>query len=121
MGFLPHTPNEEALSYFVREELPLIRNQEPRARLVVIGEGASNAIRGLLHDQDVDYRGYVEDLREVYRQSRVYVVPVNSGGGIRTKIIEAMAAGVPVICNSFAPLGLGLLPDHHIVVRDRPG
>jgi len=120
VGFLPHTPNEEALAYFVREELPLIRNQEPKARLVVVGEGASNFIKGLLHDHDVDYRGYVEDLRDVYQQSRVYVAPINSGGGIRTKIIEAMAAGVPVVCNSFAPLGLGLLPDHHVVVRDTP-
>jgi glycosyltransferase involved in cell wall biosynthesis len=72
-----------------------------------------------MHEAGVDYRGYVEDLRDIYRQSRVYVAPINSGGGIRTKIVEAMAAGVPVVCNSFAPLGLGLLPDHHVVVRDR--
>ncbi|MBI4443122.1 MAG: glycosyltransferase family 4 protein [Acidobacteria bacterium] len=118
VGFLPHTPNEEALAYFIREQLPLIRRQEPQARLAVAGEGASNALLGLMHDQGVDYLGYVADLRRIYSQSRVYVAPVNSGGGIRTKIVEAMAAGVPVVCNSFAPLGLGLQPDHHIVVRD---
>ena len=73
-----------------------------------------------MHEAGVDYRGYVEDLREVYRQSRVYVAPVTSGGGIRTKIVEAMAAGVPVVTNSFAPLGLGLTPNRHLVVRDRP-
>jgi glycosyltransferase involved in cell wall biosynthesis len=50
----------------------------------------------------------------------VYVAPVTSGGGIRTKIVEAMAAGVPVVTNSFAPMGLGLTPERHIVVRDRP-
>ena len=120
VGFLPHTPNDEALSYFVREELPLIRSQEPEARLVVVGEGASNALKGLMHDNGVEYRGYVEAIWEVYWESRVYIAPVNSGGGIRTKIIEAMAAGVPVVTNSFAPLGLGLLPDHHLVVRDHP-
>lgn len=120
VGFLPHTPNVDALAYFIREEWPLIQRQEPRARLIVIGEGASNALRGSMHDRGVDYRGYVEDLRGIYRQSRVYVAPVTSGGGIRTKIVEAMTAGVPVVCNSFAPLGLGLLPDHHVVVRDRP-
>ena len=119
VGFLPHTPNTDALCYFLREEWPLIRRQEPRARLVVVGEGASNALRGLMHEAGVDYRGYVEDLREIYRQSRVYIAPINSGGGIRTKIVEAMAAGVPVVCNSFAPLGLGLVPDQHVVVRDR--
>ncbi|MBI4459159.1 MAG: glycosyltransferase [Acidobacteria bacterium] len=120
VGFLPHTPNAEALAYFIREELPLIRREEPQARLVVVGEGASNALRGLMHDQGVDYRGYVEDLRMLYHDSRVYVAPINSGGGIRTKILEAMAAGIPVVSNSFAPLGLGLLPDCHLIVRDRP-
>ncbi|HEY7679736.1 MAG TPA: glycosyltransferase family 4 protein [Terriglobia bacterium] len=119
VGFLPHTPNTDALCYFLREEWPLIRRQEPRARLVVAGEGASNALRGLMDEAGVDYRGYVEDLRDLYRQSRVYIAPINSGGGIRTKIVEAMAAGVPVVCNSFAPLGLDLTPDRHVVVRDR--
>ena len=120
VGFLPHTPNDEALSYFIRKELPLIRSQEPKARLVVVGEGASNALKGLMHDNSVEYRGYVEGISEVYRESRVYIAPVTSGGGIRTKIIEAMAAGVPVVTNSFAPLGLGLRRDHHLVVRDHP-
>ena len=120
VGFLPHTPNEDALTYFIREVLPLVRREEPRARLVVAGEGASNALLGLMHDHSVEYLGYVEDLRELYRSSRVYVAPINSGGGIRTKIVEAMAAGVPVVANSFAPLGLGLLPDHHLMVRDDP-
>jgi glycosyltransferase involved in cell wall biosynthesis len=121
VGFLPHTPNTDALRNFLRAEWPLIRRQEPRATLVVVGEGASNELRGRMHDQAVDYRGYVQDLRDVYRRSRVYVAPVTSGGGIRTKIVEAMTTGIPVVCNSFAPLGLGLTADEHVVVRDRPG
>ncbi len=120
VGFLPHTPNSEALDYFIRQELPLIRAEEPRARLTVVGEGASNAMKGLMHDNGVDYRGYVERIWEIYWESRVNVVPVTSGGGIRTKIIEAMAAGVPIVTNSFAPNGLGLLSDHHVIMRESP-
>ena len=120
VGFLPHTPNTDALRDFLGTVWPLVRREEPLAKLVVIGEGASNELRGRMHDQGVDYRGYVEDLRTIYHQSRVYIAPVTSGGGIRTKIVEAMAAGIPVVCNSFAPLGLGLTPDQHVVVRDRP-
>jgi glycosyltransferase involved in cell wall biosynthesis len=73
-----------------------------------------------MHDQGVDYRGYVEDLRQVYHESRVYIAPVTSGGGIRTKIVEAMAAGIPVVSNSFAPLGLGVQPNREVIVRDDP-
>ena len=118
VGFLPHTPNEEALVYFIGKVLPQVRREEPRARLVVAGEGASNALRGLMHDHGVEYLDYVEDLRETYHRSRVYVTPINSGGGIRTKIVEAMAAGVPVVSSSFAAVGLGLLPGHHLLVED---
>jgi polysaccharide biosynthesis protein PslH len=120
VGFLPHTPNEEALIHFIRNVLPLVRREEPRALLVVAGEGASNGLRGLMHDNRVTYLDYVEDLREIYQRSRVYVTPINSGGGIRTKIVEAMAAGVPVVSSSFAPTGLGLLPGHHLIVEDDP-
>jgi glycosyltransferase involved in cell wall biosynthesis len=120
VGYLPHTPNTDALRDFLRMQWPLIRRSEPRARLVVVGEGASNELRGLMHDQDVDYRGYVEDIRELYRQSRVYIAPVTSGGGIRTKIIEAIAAGIPVVTNTFAPHGLGLEPGTHFLAQDRP-
>ncbi|MBI3934711.1 MAG: glycosyltransferase [Acidobacteria bacterium] len=120
VGFLPHTPNTDALRNFLRSEWPLIRRQEPRAKLVVIGEGASNEMRGMMYDQGVDYRGYVEDLREIYGRSRVYIAPITSGGGIRTKIVEAMAAGIPVVSNSFAPLGLGLDTETQMVVRDDP-
>jgi polysaccharide biosynthesis protein PslH len=120
VGFLPHTPNTDALQYFIREEWPLIRQRDPQARLSVVGEGASNALRGLMYDHGVDYLGFVEDLRPLYNDTRVYIAPVTSGGGIRTKIVEAMTAGIPVVCNSFAPVGLGLLPEQHVVVRDKP-
>jgi glycosyltransferase involved in cell wall biosynthesis len=121
VGFLPHTPNTDALRDFLHTQWPLIRKDEPQARFVVAGEGASNELRGLMHDHGVDYRGYVEDLREVYRESRVYIAPVTSGGGIRTKIVEAMAAGIPVVSNSFAPHGLGCQAGRDIVVHDQPG
>src|SRR5581483_11687543 len=54
VGFLPHTPNTDALSYFIRQEWPSVRCEVPDARLSVVGEGASNALRGLMHDHDVD-------------------------------------------------------------------
>jgi glycosyltransferase involved in cell wall biosynthesis len=120
VGFLPHTPNTDALRDFLRDQWPLIRRAEPRAQLVVVGEGASNSLRGLMYEAGVDYLGYVEDLRPVYAQSRVYIAPVTSGGGIRTKIVEAMAAGVPVVTNSFAPRGLELTTDAQVLIRDDP-
>lgn len=120
VGFLPHTPNEEGLRWFLEKVWPLVERDEPGARLTVIGAGASNAMLGLMHDSGVEYRGFVEDLRAVYAQSRVYVAPIFTGGGIRTKILEAMTAGVPVVSSTFAPLGLGTQDGEHLLASDTP-
>src|SRR5437667_5996881 len=75
---------------------------------------------GLMHDNGVIYRGFVEDLRAVYAQSRVYIAPIFTGGGIRTKIVEAMTAGVPVVSTRFAPLGIGTQEGEHLLCADEP-
>ncbi len=120
VGFLPHTPNEEGLGWFLKQVWPAVKQQEPDAHLTVIGAGASNALLGLMHDSGVEYRGFVEDLRAAYAQSRVYIAPIFTGGGIRTKILEAMTAGVPVVCSTFAPLGLGTRAGQHLLTSDTP-
>jgi len=120
VGFLPHTPNTEGLRWFLREVWPLVLRDEPDARMSVIGAGASNEMLGLMHDSGVEYRGFVEDLRAVYAQSRVYIAPIFTGGGIRTKIVEAMTAGVPIVSTRFAPLGLGAAAGEHLLASDSP-
>ena len=118
VGFLPHTPNEEGLRWFLDAVWPQVQREEPDARLTVIGAGASNALLGHMHDSGAKYRGFVEDLRAVYAESRVYIAPIFTGGGIRTKILEAMTAGVPVVASSFAPLGLGTEEGEHLLISD---
>jgi glycosyltransferase involved in cell wall biosynthesis len=120
VGFLPHTPNEEGLRWFIEKAYPLVKRKEPGAKLVVVGSGASNGMKGLMHDHGVEYHGFVEDLREEYARSRVYIAPIMSGGGIRTKVIEAMAAGVPVVATTFAPLGIGTTPNVNLIAADDP-
>jgi glycosyltransferase involved in cell wall biosynthesis len=120
VGFLPHTPNEEGLRWFIEKVYHLVKREEPAARLVVVGSGASNGMKGLMHDHGVEYPGFVEDLRALYAQTRVYVAPIMTGGGIRTKIIEAMAAGMPVVSSTFAPLGIGTTPGVNLLAADDP-
>ncbi|MCX6614920.1 MAG: glycosyltransferase [Acidobacteria bacterium] len=108
------------IGWLLEHVWPLVLREEPEARLTVVGAGASNALLGRMHDSGVEYRGFVEDLRALYAQSRVYVAPIFTGGGIRTKILEAMAAGVPVVCSRFAPLGIGTREGEHLLASDSP-
>ncbi len=120
VGFLPHTPNEEGLRWFIEKVYHLVKREEPAARLVVVGSGASNGMKGLMYDHGVEYPGFVEDLRALYARTRVYIAPIMTGGGIRTKIVEAMAAGMPVVSTHFAPLGIGTTPGVHLLAADDP-
>jgi len=120
VGFLPHTPNEEGLRWFLENVYPLVKHAEPGARLTVVGAGASNGMKGLMYDHAVEYQGFVEDLRALYARTRAYIAPIMTGGGIRTKIIEAMAAGMPVVSSTFAPLGIGTTPGTNILAADDP-
>jgi glycosyltransferase involved in cell wall biosynthesis len=120
VGYLPHTPNEEGLRWFLEKSYSHVLEEEPKAQLVVVGGGPSNRIRGLMHDCGVEYQGFVEDLRSEYARARVYLAPIFSGGGIRTKIVEAMAAGMPIVTTGFGPLGIGIRPGDHLLTADDP-
>ncbi len=68
----------------------------------------------------MQYHGLVEDLCAEYAKTRVYIGSIMFGGGIRTKILEAMTAGVPVVSTHFAPLGIGTTPGTHLIAADDP-
>ena len=110
VGPLDYRPNSDAVGWFARQVLPRIRASTP-ARLRVVGAGSERA-RG----EGVDAVGYVEDFGPELGRADVMVVPMRMGGGVRFKVLEAMAAGVPVVST---PLGLqGVAADHerHVLV-----
>jgi GT2 family glycosyltransferase/glycosyltransferase involved in cell wall biosynthesis len=106
LGSFRHLPNEEALRWFVDLVLPLIREQEPRARLVVIG--ADPPPRHSLPGADgaLELIGFVEDVREPLGRYSVFVCPILSGSGVRVKLLEAFAAGIPVVSTRLGAEGL---------------
>jgi glycosyltransferase involved in cell wall biosynthesis len=67
----------------------------------------------------VEVTGTVADIRPYYREALAVVVPLRTGGGTRLKIIEAMAAGLPVVSTSLGAEGLELRPPEHFLAADR--
>jgi O-antigen biosynthesis protein len=106
LGSFRHLPNQEALNWFLREVLPLVSAAEPLARLILIGsEPPPRHSLPALSDA-VELRGFVEDVREPLTEYAVFVCPILSGSGVRVKLLEAFAAGIPVVSTRVGAEGL---------------
>ena len=105
LGSFRHLPNQEALAWFLREVFPKVRRDEPRARLVVIGSDPP-APHSLPDAESVELIGFVEDVREPLKRYALFVCPILSGSGVRVKLLEAFAAGIPVISTRLGAEGL---------------
>jgi glycosyltransferase involved in cell wall biosynthesis len=114
-GFL-HQPNADAVRWFVREVLPLIRGQID-ARLVVIGADPPPEIRAL-ESPEVVLAGYVPHVESHFRRARVFVSPLRFGAGMKGKNGQAMAFGLPLVTTTMGADGMDLVDGEHALVRD---
>ncbi len=107
LGSFRHEPNRIALEWFIQEVLPHVRARRPQARLVVVG---SDPPARQLHEElppGVEFLGFVEDIREPLAAYAVFVCPIRSGSGVRVKLLEAYASGIPVVSTRVGAEGLG--------------
>jgi glycosyltransferase involved in cell wall biosynthesis len=119
VGGFRFDPNIDAMLYFCREVMPLIWHRVPAATLRIVGDSPPEAVRGLACDR-IEVTGYVPDVHACLRSSRVSVAPLRYGGGMKGKIGEAMAAGLPVVTSSAGIEGFGLAPGKDVLVADSP-
>lgn len=119
VGGFRFDPNTDAMLFFCREVMPLIWRHVPTATLRIVGDSPPDAVRDLACDR-IEVTGYVPDVHPYLRSSRVSVAPLRYGGGMKGKIGEAMATGLPVVTTSAGIEGFGLTPGRDVLVADTP-
>jgi len=117
-GRLDFEPNVQALQWFVRKVWPKVRRQVPDARFRIFGFQPTPPVVALTGRDGIDLTGNVPDVRPLVRECQVVVLPFVSGGGIKNKLLEAAALGMPIIGTPRAGLGLNGTPP--IVQTTRP-
>jgi len=106
LGSFRHPPNQEGLNWFTRNVLPTVLEHKPKARLVIVGSEPPPS-HSLPHlPENIELRGFVEDVREPLGRYAVFVCPILSGSGMRVKLLEAFAAGIPVVSTPLGAEGL---------------
>ena len=119
VALLSWGPNVDAAVWLARSVWPLVTARVPGARLQLVGRNPTAAVRALA-GPDVEVTGTVPDLRPWYARTRVAVAPLLAGGGSRLKILEALAAGRPVVATTIGAEGLEDLVGRGVVVADDP-
>ena len=104
VGALSHAPNVDALLWFAKEVMPLLRQRLPGVRLRVCGSDPTVSIQAL-QGPDILIEGFVEDLEPVYDACRLFVAPLRFGAGIKGKVAAALGAGLPVVASPVAAEG----------------
>lgn len=120
-GTLDFRPNVDAVSWFAAAVWPHIRASRPDVRLVLVGKRPAPALLRLAADPAVVVVGEVSDARPYLAAASVYVVPMRIGGGVRLKLLEALALEAPVVSTAMGAEGIvGLRDGSHCLLADQP-
>jgi glycosyltransferase involved in cell wall biosynthesis len=105
VGHYRHFPNADAIVYFVKNIYPKVLEKNPNMKLYVVGSGVTKTVEELKNGNIVIV-GEVDDIRQYLKRPNIFIAPVRLGGGIKGKVLEAMAMGVPVVATKEAVSGI---------------
>jgi sugar transferase (PEP-CTERM/EpsH1 system associated) len=119
-GSMDWLPNEDAMTHFCRDILPLVRAQEPDVTVSIVGRAPTPAVKRLAELEGVEVTGRVDDVRGYIARGAVYIVPIRIGGGTRLKIFEAMAMGKAIVSTTVGAEGLPVTHGDNVLIADDP-
>jgi polysaccharide biosynthesis protein PslH len=119
-GNMFYFPNVDAAIFFAKEVFPLVREQLPNARFLIVGANPLKQVLELGENRGVVVTGSVPDLKSYIQGASVSVAPTRAGSGMQLKILEAMALGTPVVATSRAVGGAQVEHEKHLMIADTP-
>ena len=120
VGRMDYYPNQECMSRFCTDILPLLRSRRPNVRLTIVGADPSPAMRRLGERPGVTVTGSVPDVRPYLESAALMVAPLAIARGTQNKILEGMAAGVPVVASRIASGGVVAIAPDHLLTASTP-
>jgi glycosyltransferase involved in cell wall biosynthesis len=115
VGSLDWEPNRMGLNWFFLKIWPLLCQAHHSIQITLIGRGAQKYAKGILQCTAFDF---VPDLSPYYESHHVVIIPILHGGGMRIKLLEAMAFGMPVVTTTKGNQGLNAQAGQHVCVAD---
>lgn len=121
IGTMYWPPNIDGINWFIAEVLPLVRRECPDVVFDVVGARPPQSLVELSkQDPRINATGYVDDPAPFLKQAGVMVVPLRAGGGMRVKILNAMAQALPIVTTTLGCEGIAVESGKHALVADQP-
>jgi glycosyltransferase involved in cell wall biosynthesis len=119
IGGYRHPPNVDAAKWAVHKIMPLLREQIPGVELLLVGSHMPQEVAALAA-KDVVAVGYVPSLDDIFGRIRLTIAPLRYGAGLKGKVLDSMAAGIPCVMTTIAAEGLNLPDELQSLVADEP-
>lgn len=107
IGGFEHAPNVDAAKWLMSSLMPRIRQRDPKIQCYLVGSGFPSELAEM-KSEGITVTGAVEDLSEIFNRVRLTIAPLSYGAGVKGKIMESLAAGIPCIHTEIAGEGMGL-------------
>ena len=114
-GNMSYPPNVNAVEYLANEILPIVWKTLPDVKLYIAGATPDPKVKKAASERII-VSGWLDDIRDAYAQSRVFIAPMRIGTGLQNKLLEAMSMRLPAITSPLANASLGAKPDEEILI-----
>lgn len=120
IGSMDWYPNEDAVTFFADDILPLIQKSVPDVKFTIVGGNPSERVQQLANEEGIEVTGRVPEIKPYFDEATIFVVPLRIGSGTRLKILEALAMGKAVVSTTVGAEGLSLQNRDEIIIADKP-
>lgn len=111
-------PNLDGLEWFMEEIWPIIHNKLPNIHFHVAGDGLTDSFKHRFSSSHIHYLGFVDDIDSLRQKASVFVAPLLSGSGMKLKVLEGLAAGLPTVTTRFGSEGIEIENKIHFLQAD---
>jgi glycosyltransferase involved in cell wall biosynthesis len=119
VGNMEYPPNEDAALFIINEILPLLKLKFSSIKLCIAGSSPSKKLLKF-NSSEVIITGWVDDIKVLYQQSKIFIAPMRLGSGVQIKLLQALAIGIPSITTNLSFQGLFSEAKDTILVAERP-
>jgi len=119
IGGFQHTPNIDSAEFLVNDIWPLIKQKISGVKLYIIGSHPPEKIKKLASD-DVIVTGFVKDLTSYYQECKIMLAPLRFGAGVKGKITQSLARGLPIVTTPIGVEGINLVDGKNCIITKKP-
>lgn len=116
LGTMFWPPNAQGVLWFARDVLPLVWEQVPEARFVIVGKDPPPEVVALAADPRIQVTGYAPDPMPYLEAADAFIVPLHAAGGMRVKILDAWLWGLPIVATPIGAEGIACRDGEDILI-----